>query len=121
MCGMRLLALFSGCLSSSSDSRGDRKRQLMVYGLTVLTVLLLVLLFASGCQTDERRAVLIPPIVVNPETLVPSDIIRVGPNVKGRIWFPSENGGWELSSNEVSLPEGWYLIPPPNSEEEDGS
>jgi hypothetical protein len=78
-----------------------------------MIVVALVLTCVTGCSSDERRVVLIPPVVTDPETLVPSDIIRVGPGVKGKVYFPTKDDGWELSGNDIVLPEGWYLIPPP--------
>lgn len=35
------------------------------------------------------------------------DVVRIGPNVKGKVWF-RKNGEWVLSKNNVHLPEGWY-------------
>jgi len=35
------------------------------------------------------------------------DLVRLGPDVRGHVYF--WNGSeWELSKNEVRLPEGWY-------------
>lgn len=84
--------------------------------LTLMIVAVLVMLCVAGCASEERRAVLIPPVVTDPETMEPSDIIRVGPGIKGQVWFPTEGGGWELSGNEITIPEGWYIIPPPARE-----
>ena len=36
-----------------------------------------------------------------------SDVIRIGPNVTGKIYF-RKGGEWILSKNKVKLPEGWY-------------
>ena len=55
-----------------------------------------VLLCAIGCGTTR---------VVFVKT--DSDIIRIGPNVSGKIYF-RKGGEWILSKNKVKLPEGWY-------------
>lgn len=35
------------------------------------------------------------------------DLVRLGPDVRGHVYY--WNGSdWELSKNEVRLPEGWY-------------
>jgi hypothetical protein len=35
------------------------------------------------------------------------DLVRLGPDVRGHVYF--WNGSqWELSKNEVRIPEGWY-------------
>lgn len=39
-------------------------------------------------------------------------IIRIGPDVVGKVYFPTEKGEWELSPRRVKLPEGWYCISP---------
>lgn len=36
-----------------------------------------------------------------------ADIVRIGPNVSGKIYF-RKDGEWILSKNKVKLPEGWY-------------
>lgn len=41
------------------------------------------------------------------------DLVRLGPDVRGHVYY--WNGSdWELSKNEVRLPEGWYAgyVPP---------
>ena len=41
------------------------------------------------------------------------DLVRLGPDVRGHVYF--WNGSeWELSKNEVRMPEGWYAgyVPP---------
>jgi len=62
--------------------------------LTLLTSL--STLGMLGCE--GRRVVLVPES---------TGLVRIGSDVKGHIyhWNGSE---WELSSNTVHLPEGWY-------------
>jgi len=36
-----------------------------------------------------------------------SDVVRIGPGVKGHIYF-MQGGQWVLSQNKVVIPEGWY-------------
>lgn len=36
------------------------------------------------------------------------NVVRIGPNVKGRVYFQNSKGEWVLSKNSVQLPEGWY-------------
>lgn len=37
-----------------------------------------------------------------------SGVVRAGPDVRGRVyeWTGTE---WELSSNKVQVPEGWWM------------
>ncbi|MCC5829067.1 MAG: hypothetical protein JJU36_06420 [Phycisphaeraceae bacterium] len=37
--------------------------------------------------------------------------MRTGPNMSGRVYVMTE-GAWRLSSQSISIPEGWYLLPP---------
>lgn len=62
-----------------------------------------VLAFASGCA----RAVLIPE----------ASPIRIGPRTEARVYF-RESNEWVLSPNAVTIPEGWYCVPPSFVEEE---
>ena len=62
----------------------------------------IVLLFLStfgmlGCVGGQK-------VVMVPES---TGLVRLGSDVKGHVyhWNGSE---WELSSNSVNLPEGWY-------------
>ncbi len=78
----------------------------MLTSSPVLRFLLTVILFfcavlalgsASGCS----RAVFIPE----------ASPIRIGPNVKAKVYLLI-NGEWTLSDNQVTIPEGWYCVPP---------
>jgi len=55
------------------------------------------ILCASGCT----RAVLVPE----------SSPIRIGPATRSQIYVMTD-GEWELSGNAVTIPEGWYCVPP---------
>jgi hypothetical protein len=37
--------------------------------------------------------------------------VRIGPDAKARIYVLAD-GEWNLSSNTVQIPEGWYLVSP---------
>jgi hypothetical protein len=37
--------------------------------------------------------------------------IRIGNNIHGKV-YTFDGTNWTLSDNDVSLPEGWYLVPP---------
>ena len=41
-----------------------------------------------------------------------SDVVRLGPNVRGKVYVWKKETGWTLSG-KVTLPEGWYAGPPP--------
>jgi hypothetical protein len=57
----------------------------------------LAIAFAGGCT----RTVLVPE----------SSPVRIGPDCRARV-YSLVDGEWTLSANRVSLPEGWYLVPP---------
>jgi hypothetical protein len=37
--------------------------------------------------------------------------IRIGNNIHGKV-YTFDGTNWNLSNNELTLPEGWYLVPP---------
>ena len=37
--------------------------------------------------------------------------VRIGPGTTGRV-YRLVDGQWRLSPDRVTLPEGWYVIPP---------
>lgn len=84
------------------------------------TFLLLLVLTASGSVTGcagGQRVVMVPP-----ETWVngvPTGYVKIGPDVQGRVYVSDGKGGWELSENKVSLPEGWVCVPPPPSKDKE--
>jgi len=61
--------------------------------------LLLCTLLVQGCGSG--RTVLVSE----------ASPLRIGPNVKGKV-YQMIDGEWTLSTNRVSMPEGWYLVPP---------
>lgn len=77
-----------------------------VRALTLLLVWMsfvaLVLAFAVGCT----RTVLVSE----------SSPIRTGPAVSGRVYTKTDDG-WQLGDNRVTIPEGWYCVPPSYVEE----
>ena len=76
--------------------------------ILILCLVGLVSLSALGCAGGQR-VVLVPPITVD-ENGNPTDLIRIGPNVSGRIYVLLD-GKWELSQNDLQIPEGWYCAP----------
>ena len=61
------------------------------------------LIFASGCKSAR--------VVFVDGTLDSHDVVRLGDDVEGHVYFPTPEGGWERSRNKVTLPEGWYALP----------
>ena len=49
-----------------------------------------------GCESSR--------VVFVPES---DGIIRLGPEIRGHVYYWNGNS-WELSSNKILLPEGWY-------------
>ena len=62
-----------------------------------------VLVFLGGCA----RTVLVPE----------SSPFRIGPGTRAPIYTMTD-GEWTLSDNRVTIPEGWYCVPPSFVEEE---
>lgn len=71
-------------------------RRLMRPSLFLLTFSLAC---ASGCAAP--RTVLVEP----------GQPVKIGPAVKGKVYVLTDKG-WELSANAVTIPEGWYALPP---------
>ena len=69
---------------------------------TLFCFAVLAIEFATGCS----RAVLIPE----------SSPIRIGPQTQGMI-YTLIKGEWVLMDNTVTIPEGWYAVPPSFVEE----
>ena len=69
--------------------------------LTLIVILfaVLVLAFAIGCGSS--RTVFVPE----------ESPMRTGPNSAIRVYH-RVNGEWTLSNNRITVPEGWYLVPP---------
>ena len=68
-----------------------------------LSAVALTLFCVSGC--GGKRTIFINA------SFNSSDVVRLGDDVKGHVYFPTDDGGWELSANKVTLPEGWYALP----------
>lgn len=56
---------------------------------------------ATMCGGGCARTVLVPEAAP----------IRIGPTISGRV-YTYANGEWTLSENRVTIPEGWYAVPP---------
>ena len=69
----------------------------------LISASVLVILCASGCKS--ARVVFVDAAVDG------HDVVRLGGDVKGHVYFPKEGGGWEKSRNKVTLPEGWDALP----------
>lgn len=59
--------------------------------------IVLAAMFATGCD----RVVLVTE----------ASPMRIGPETRSRVYTLGDHG-WELSSNRVLIPEGWYVVPP---------
>jgi hypothetical protein len=66
--------------------------------LTVTLLIVAVGAFVSGCGS---RTIFVPE----------ESPMRVGPRAEMRVYHRI-NGEWTLSNNRISVPEGWYLVPP---------
>ena len=66
---------------------------------------------------SNPRVVMIPPITWTTVdgAKVPTDLIKLGPDVRGRV-FVFTSDGWVLSDNKIVIPEGWIASPPPPKE-----
>lgn len=65
----------------------------------MLFTILMAYMAVSGTSCSASRVVLVHP--------AEHQLIRIGPNVRGRVYFYNGND-WELSGNTVDIPEGWY-------------
>lgn len=54
--------------------------------------------FASACGSSRT-------VFINA-----GDVVRIGPDVVGRVYTLGADGVWTLSGDEVQLPEGWYCV-----------
>lgn len=70
-------------------------------------ILLCCVGLAAGFATGCGRVVLVQE----------ASPMRVGPQTQAKIYYLDVSGDWRLSDNEVTLPEGWYLVPPSYVEE----
>jgi hypothetical protein len=74
--------------------------------MRLLIAMLLAALAGASAIGCAARTILVPE----------SSPIRIGPETKGRI-YAREGGEWVLGTNRVSIPEGWYAVPPSFVEE----
>lgn len=56
---------------------------------------------ATACGGGCARTVLVPE----------GAPIRIGPNASAHV-YTFGDGVWTLSPNRVTVPEGWYVVPP---------
>ncbi len=89
----------SGLLPASSEEAWLWIQTAMWVGFALLAVA-----FASGCT----RAVLVPE----------SSPVRIGPRTEAQV-YTLQSGEWRLSPNRVTIPEGWYCVPPSFVEEDE--
>ena len=75
--------------------------------ILILFLVALESLSAISCAGGQR-VVLVKTEVEADRT--PTNLIRIGPDVQGKVYV-LVNGEWELSQNEVEIPEGWYCAP----------
>jgi len=65
----------------------------------VLLLAMLMMLALSGCGMFSNRVVFVD---------AKSDVVRLGEDVKGHVFYQNEKGEWVKSGNRVKLPAGWY-------------
>lgn len=87
------LRLLSSHGSTGASSAGALRKMRRA---SLMTCAALVLACACGCSRT---------VLVNE-----SSPIRIG-QVRGTV-YASVDGEWRLSENAVSIPEGWYCVPP---------
>lgn len=63
-----------------------------------LAFVVLVIAFGNGCAS---RTILVSE----------SSPVRAGPSFHGRV-YALVNGEWRLSEQPMTIPEGWYMVPP---------
>ena len=78
----------------------------------LLLLLLTVSALASGCAAGSRT-VLVPPVTWIDGT--PTDFIKIGPDITGQV-YTYDGKEWVLSTNKVTIPEGWVALPEPPKE-----
>jgi hypothetical protein len=74
-----------------------------------LPLILSAVLGISGCGSSK--------VVFVDES---DGLVRLGSDVRGHVWYWN-GSSWELSSNSVKLPEGWYAGSIGAEEEPDNS
>lgn len=98
---MRCLSFSPGCsrrfCAGCRALLNDRTVPWMLF-LIGMSCAALATAFASGCAA---RTVLVPE----------SAPIRIGPETRARVYVRVD-GEWILGDNRVTVPEGWYAVPP---------
>jgi hypothetical protein len=77
-----------------------------------LLLLSLAIGLGSGCGTIGTTEVVLVPTTVDVDG-VPYTIVRLGEDIKARVYVEDGAGGFLLSVNRVFISAGWLLIPPP--------
>jgi hypothetical protein len=54
---------------------------------------------SSGCSSLSNRVVFVD---------AKDDVIRLGEDVRGHVFYQNAAGQWVRSGNKVTLPAGWY-------------
>lgn len=89
----------SRCSIGSTSALKDARRA-WTLRLILLCCVVLLLASASGCAAN--RTIFVPE----------SSPMRLGPNARARVWVRVDRSKeWELSGNEVEIPEGWWIVP----------
>ena len=86
----------------SSTKPSSRRRGAML----PLSIALCATVFGIGCGGPRV-------VFVNS-----GDVARVGPGMRGKVYVPQNDpdAPWLLSASSVTIPEGWYIVPPPPDE-----
>lgn len=113
---MTRITIGEPCGTSSQESSepcSDGSNAWRVEDTLRLIRLLIAALFAAlavASATGCTRTILVPE----------ASPIRIGPEAKARIYaVDPETKDWRLSDERVSIPEGWYCVPPSFVEESD--
>jgi hypothetical protein len=72
-----------------------------IAGATLFAIMVLLIVLALAFATGCARTVLVSE----------GSPVRIGPEMTGRIYTKTADG-WQLSDNRVTVPEGWYCVPP---------
>jgi len=90
------IPLFPPCLLSlARELRRQRERSAQIFYAAAVVGLLNI------CVVACSRVVLVNE----------ASPIRIGNNIHGKV-YTFDGTNWTLSDNELTLPEGWYLVPP---------
>ncbi|HHM12822.1 MAG TPA: hypothetical protein ENJ16_04660 [Planctomycetaceae bacterium] len=71
----------------------------------------------TSCATGSRVVLVTMTTEVDG---TPTDLLRIGPGTKAPVYF-WDGEQWILAHNNVTLPEGWLVIPPPPTDKEGGT